>query len=125
MTTESRYTFHADGLGIDLQAIGATEKEAYAKAWASLTDEQKDRVEILDCVDEVKLPERTMMGECYTCKHHRESPGDAHIRCNKPDPGMVGEPHGIRMGWFYYPMLYDPVWKRKMCDNYEPTGSAA
>lgn len=58
-------------------------------------------------------------GECYSCKYHREVPGNTHIQCVNPDPGMVGNPHGVRHGWFFYPILFDPTWKEKLCDNYE------
>lgn len=32
---------------------------------------------------------------------------------------MEGHPHGIKNGWFFYPILFDPVWKTKECGNYE------
>lgn len=56
---------------------------------------------------------------CYKCKNKREVPGNAHIKCVKPDPKMTGDPHGIRNGWFIYPSLFDPVWRTKECDNFE------
>ena len=45
--------------------------------------------------------------------------GNAHIKCIKPDPDMSGNEHGIRMGWFMYPIIFDPTWKEKDCSNYE------
>jgi hypothetical protein len=65
-----------------------------------------------------------IMRECYSCTHRRNVPGNAHIACVKPDPAMTGEPHGIKNGWFYYPMLFDPVWKTKLCSNYERKDTA-
>jgi len=62
---------------------------------------------------------RTMHNECWSCIHRRKVPGNAHIRCAKPDPGMPGDRHGVRNGWFYYPVLFDPVWKMALCRNYE------
>lgn len=62
---------------------------------------------------------RNMRNECYHCKNRREVPGNAHIRCNNPDPNMRGDSHGIRNGWFMYPLLFDPVWKERSCNNYE------
>ena len=56
---------------------------------------------------------------CHKCVHRRSVPGDAHIRCAKPDPNMTGDPHGIRQGWFYYPHVFDPVWMTKECANHE------
>ena len=64
------------------------------------------------------MEERNMIDECYSCESRREVPGDAHIECADPDREMTGNPHGIRMGWFMYPLLFDPVWKTKLCDNY-------
>jgi hypothetical protein len=62
--------------------------------------------------------------ECYSCKHMREMPGDAHIRCVNPDPGMTGSAHAVRMGWFCYPLVFDPVWKTKACVNFEEADDA-
>jgi hypothetical protein len=59
------------------------------------------------------------MSECWSCIHRRSIPGDAHISCIKPDPQMTGHPHGVRNGWFLYPINFDPVWKAKLCANYE------
>jgi hypothetical protein len=58
--------------------------------------------------------------ECHDCIHRREIPGDAHYRCAKPDPEMTGHSHGIRSGWFAYPINFDPTWKTKACANHEP-----
>lgn len=66
-----------------------------------------------------KIKERTKRNECWNCKHKREVPGNAHIRCDKPDKDMEGNSHGIRSGWFFYPMCFDPTWKEKDCSNYE------
>ena len=63
---------------------------------------------------------RGAVEECYSCVHRRDVPGNAHIECVKPDAEMIGSPHGIREGWFMYPLLFDPVWKRKRCSNHEP-----
>lgn len=62
---------------------------------------------------------RDMRNECYHCSYKREVPGNAHIQCIKPDMDMVGNEHGIRNGWFFYPLLFDPTWKERMCKNYE------
>ena len=57
--------------------------------------------------------------DCYNCKNSREVPGNAHIKCVKPDADMVGNEHGIKKGWFMYPLLFDPVWMEKECSNFE------
>ncbi len=62
---------------------------------------------------------RTKMNECHRCVHRRSVPGNCHIKCANPDPEMTGSAHGMRNGWFYYPMLFDPVWKNADCNNYE------
>ena len=66
-----------------------------------------------------RMNERNMISECWNCTHRHEVPGDAHIRCNNPDSEMTGNPHGIRNGWFFYPMCFDPTWKTKPCSNYK------
>jgi len=62
---------------------------------------------------------RKITDECYSCIHRRTIPGDEHTQCAKPDPNMTGNPHGIKNGWFMYPYNFDPMWKTKLCDNYE------
>lgn len=57
--------------------------------------------------------------DCYNCKNSREVPGNAHIKCVKPDANMRGNQHGIKKGWFMYPLLFDPVWMEKECSNFE------
>lgn len=58
------------------------------------------------------------MNKCHQCIHKRNVPWNAHIECVNPDPNMTGNPHGVRNGWFYYPILFDPVWATKKCVNY-------
>lgn len=65
------------------------------------------------------MNDRSAMTECYSCIHKREVPGNCHIRCAKPDEEMTGASHGISNGWFIYPLLFDPVWKTRKCNNYE------
>ena len=69
--------------------------------------------------------EQRMMGECWDCRSKREVPGNAHIACATPDVDMTGNDHGIKNGWFVYPLLFDPVWKTKLCSNYVPKNSDA
>jgi len=65
------------------------------------------------------MKKRRVRGECYDCRFRESVPGNAHIKCTNPDPEMVGDLHGIKNGWFIYPDLFDPVWKRKQCSNFE------
>ena len=60
-----------------------------------------------------------MKDDCYQCKYKRNVPGNAHIACANPDQEMTGHPHGIKKGWFFYPICFDPVWKTKTCSNFE------
>ncbi len=61
-----------------------------------------------------------LKAECYHCIHRAEVPGSTHTRCMNPDPTMTGEDHGIKRGWFDYPNSFDPVWKARKCNNFEP-----
>jgi hypothetical protein len=63
--------------------------------------------------------ERNKMTECWSCEFKQEVPGDAHIKCINPDPNMEGDPHGIKHGWFLYPLIFDPTWKMKNCSNFK------
>ena len=59
------------------------------------------------------------MNNCYQCKNSREVPGKSHIKCIKPYADMTGNQHGIKKGWFMYPILFDPVWATTKCPNFE------
>jgi hypothetical protein len=56
---------------------------------------------------------------CWECKYKRNVAGNAHFRCINPDPKMTGNPHGIKHGWFCYPILFDPIWCTSKCANFE------
>ena len=85
--------------------------------------------------------------DCYKCVYRKEVPGDAHSMCSHPealakiknDPvaeviaifgsvgrgpglhvralGVTGNSHGVRMGWFNWPLNFDPVWLLT-CDGF-------
>ena len=65
------------------------------------------------------ISNRDMRAECWECVNRRAIAGNAHISCADPDIHMKGKAHGIRNGWFYYPLNFDPVWKDKLCDNFK------
>ncbi|MHB1665855.1 hypothetical protein [Thiomonas sp.] len=65
------------------------------------------------------IPSLTEHNECHFCSQAGAVPGNTHLRCLNPDPAMTGDPHGIRNGWFFYPILFDPVWKTRRCANFE------
>ena len=79
---------------------------------------------------------------CYDCKWRKGIPGDAHSECIHPKIGegdrilsplllmqglippamkrinASGDPHGIKMGWFSWPLNFDPTWLQS-CDGFE------
>lgn len=57
--------------------------------------------------------------KCHECKYKYTIPGNAHIGCSKPDASVQGDPHGIKEGWFVYPLLFDPIWMITRCNNFE------
>ena len=57
--------------------------------------------------------------KCYECKYRKELDWSAHSKCTKaPRPKVKGNKHGIRSGWFYFPVNFDPVWLEE-CDSFE------
>ena len=54
---------------------------------------------------------------CYDCSHRRDLVGDCHSRCNNLRANVEGNPHGIKSGWFYWPVNFDPVWL-VACDGF-------
>lgn len=78
-----------------------------------------------------------MKVDCYKCKYRGVIPGDCHSNCNYPGNKtdffdffmgenknnaiklkIRGNPHGIRSGWFMWPVNFDPVWLEN-CDGFE------
>ena len=55
--------------------------------------------------------------DCYKCVHRLPVPGDAHSRCNNISANVTGNPHGIRSGWFLWPLNFDPTWLES-CDGF-------
>lgn len=79
-----------------------------------------------------------MKPNCYNCIYRRNIPGDAHSICRHPEAhtgvnaidalfdffmqskgdksksreklNIKGNPHGIKSGWFVWPVNFDPVW---------------
>ena len=58
------------------------------------------------------------MSNCYECKHRRTLPGNCHSGCANTDAKVVGNLHGVRNGWFWWPINFDPVWLEK-CTGFE------
>ena len=79
---------------------------------------------------------------CYDCKFRRNTEWSHHSRCANPLIGEIGQfieiaylikglrgpamkrmnislnPHGIKNGWAFWPMDFDPVWL-ETCDAFE------
>ena len=47
---------------------------------------------------------------CYTCVHRTQVAGSAHSECNNHKANVRANPHGARMGWFNWPLDFDPTW---------------
>lgn len=84
---------------------------------------------------------------CYKCKYREGLVGSAHSKCMHHDVGLItedpackivgilasargmsiplppnklnikGNPHGIKKGWFNWPLNFDPVWL-DACDGF-------
>jgi hypothetical protein len=57
--------------------------------------------------------------DCYKCVFRLAIPGDAHSSCANLIAAVKGDPIGIRGGWFFWPLTFDPVWLRS-CDGFSP-----
>ena len=57
--------------------------------------------------------------KCHQCIYKQPVPGDAHIACSNPDPQVRGDVGGVRNGWFYYPIVFDPIWMITECRNFK------
>lgn len=92
------------------------------------------------------------MNQCYQCKYRQSIAGDTHSRCtvlqtktgikdgevlaaavmmqdseiSLPEHGLrvAGEEHGVREGWFVWPLNFDPVWLRE-CTGFEKANEVA
>lgn len=77
-----------------------------------------------------------MKANCYDCKYRGKVTGDAHSCCTYPGNStemfdfitkgnsanvkklnIKANSHGVRMGWFMWPINFDPVWLEN-CDGF-------
>ena len=61
-----------------------------------------------------------MKAKCYECAYRGSVPGSAHIACRfawakSEHPIPLGKEHGVRNGWWVFPMDFDPVWMISEC----------
>ena len=81
---------------------------------------------------------KDMRHACYDCVYRGTLAGDCHSRCLHPraqrTPGrsygdcrqalkVDADPYGEKMGWFVWPINFDPVWLRH-CDGFKQKGVA-
>lgn len=83
-----------------------------------------------------------MNPNCYECKHRRDIPGNCHSACHHPvlmardgsvkmiallafwqthefaPFNLTAKEHGIKNGWFIWPINFDPVWLNS-CEGFE------
>jgi len=89
------------------------------------------------------MTEENKKPDCYKCTHRGNVPGDAHSCCKHPkiedDPmgelfALMGigaglsssrdelniraDSHGVKQGWFIWPVNFDPIWLTN-CDGFE------
>jgi hypothetical protein len=68
--------------------------------------------------------ERGVMLPCEGCAYRGNIPGDSHVKCEVrwTDEELAkivsrANPHGIRSGWFLFPLNYDPTWGGNECPH--------
>jgi len=59
-----------------------------------------------------------MKPDCYKCKYIGEVAGSAHSKCGNYKASVKGDPYGIKSGWFFWPLNFDPTWLEE-CDGFE------
>jgi len=60
---------------------------------------------------------------CGSCAYKTNIPGDSHIGCSfawekvdvKPPKA---DPHGIKSGWYTFPLNFDPNWQQEECKSH-------
>lgn len=64
------------------------------------------------------MQDENVKPNCYKCQYRRPLSGDAHSGCVNEKASVVGAPHGIKNGWFFWPYNFDPVWLLE-CDGFD------
>ena len=71
----------------------------------------------------MKNQENKKCGTCHSCAYKRNITGDAHISCafdwkkSKNKPPQANS-HGIKSGWYMFPVNFDPVWQTSPCEEF-------
>ena len=63
---------------------------------------------------------------CYECAYRKSIPGDAHSQCvfkwtDSEHRSPRGDSHGIRNGWYMFPINFDPTWGPDECPAFSET----
>lgn len=69
---------------------------------------------LADLPNEWKKP----LVNCYKCKHRGNVAGSCHSSCNNKTCNVGAESHGIKNGWFMFPVDFDPTWLTS-CNGFE------
>lgn len=63
---------------------------------------------------------------CCSCAYKGNVPGSAHTECKLDWENMdvlppKGNEHGIKKGWYLFPIDFDPVWQIEECKGFSET----
>ena len=92
------------------------------------------------CNFKTKLIKEMKKPNCYSCKYRGKVPGSCHSSCHHPkvDNPVIelvkiisgdkensalalnirANPHGVKSGWFTWPIDFDPAWLLN-CEGFE------
>ena len=56
--------------------------------------------------------------DCYKCSNRNTVLGSCHSECTERKAVVIGDPHGIKSGWFFWPYNFDPCWLVS-CDSFK------
>jgi len=123
LTTEELFKIALDTYMEVIEAVRKKEntKPIFDKLEEKYSDDDLIRIYIM--IKEIQCETNIKTGnipefDCSTCKHKIQNPYSHHIACGCIGAVVRGDKHGIKNGWFTYPIDFDPVWL-KYCDSYE------
>jgi len=47
---------------------------------------------------------------CYKCEYRGSIPGDCHSQCRNLTAEVKLDSHGVKNGWAWWPLNFDPIW---------------
>lgn len=101
--------------------LSINNKDEACSFLSSFSDE--DKIDIIHAVKYILAKIQiekgvNMRNACYDCKYRNSVPGSAHSYCSNPVALAIGDEYGIKSGWFFHPLNFDPTWLR-YCDGFE------